>query len=120
MQAHDLTESIRQAVVAAINSQTPLQIQGGGSKSFYGREPQGKVLSLLGHQGIVNYHPSELVLTARTGTALSTIEQTLAEQGQMLAFEPPHFSSTATLGALLPVVFQVPDVPLPGRLVILF
>ncbi|HIF55356.1 MAG TPA: glycolate oxidase subunit GlcE [Methylococcaceae bacterium] len=114
MQTHDLTESIRQAVVAAINSQTPLQIQGGGSKSFYGREPQGKVLSLLGHQGIVNYHPSELVLTARTGTALSTIEQTLAEQGQMLAFEPPHFSSTATLGGAIACGFSGARRPFTG------
>jgi FAD/FMN-containing dehydrogenase len=32
------------------------------------------------------------VVTARAGTRLAELEAVLAEQGQMLAFEPPHFS----------------------------
>ncbi len=101
MQNNDQTESIQDSVLQAIESQTPLQISGGASKSFYGRIPQGEILDTTSHQGIINYHPSELVLSARAGTALSVIEQTLAEQGQMLAFEPPHFSDTATLGGTI-------------------
>jgi glycolate oxidase FAD binding subunit len=48
--------------------------------------------------GVVAYEPSELVITARAGTPLSQIETTLTNEGQMLAFEPPHFGRGATLG----------------------
>jgi glycolate oxidase FAD binding subunit len=95
----DSTEAfLQQAVRHAVDTNAPLKIVGGNSKSFLGRESSGLLLSTLEHQGIVNYHPSELIITARTGTLLADIEQTLAAQGQMLAFEPPHFSDEATLG----------------------
>ena len=48
--------------------------------------------------GIVDYEPTELVITARGGTPLATLEATLAKHGQTLAFEPPHFGPRATLG----------------------
>lgn len=78
----------------------PLHIQGGGSKAFYGhpRAESAESLDITPYQGIVNYEPTELVITARAGTRLSEIESILREHGQMLAFEPPHFASTATLG----------------------
>src|SRR6185436_1866525 len=49
-------------------------------------------------RGIVDYEPTELVLTARAGTPLAEVESVLREKGQMLAFEPPHFGDAATLG----------------------
>ena len=101
MQHNDQTELIQNSIFQALESEMSIQIVGGGSKSFYGRTPQGKELAINEHQGIVNYHPSELVLTARAGTALSVIEKTLAEQRQMLAFEPPYFSPSATLGGTI-------------------
>ena len=78
-----------------------LQLRGGGTKAFYGNEPAGELLDTRDHSGIVSYEPSELVLTARCGTALSEIESTLAANGQMLAFEPPHFGTSATLGGCI-------------------
>lgn len=95
---NDQTLLLQQAVQKALAAKTPLKIIGGNSKAFFGRESAGQLLNLNKHQGIVNYHPSELVITARAGTALSTLEQMLAGQGQMLAFEPPHFADSATLG----------------------
>jgi len=76
---------------AAQASGTPLVIQGGGSKDFYGNAHEGEVLSTRTLSGVIDYQPKELVLTARAGTPLAEIEALLAEQGQMLAFEPPHF-----------------------------
>ncbi|MDD5389317.1 MAG: glycolate oxidase subunit GlcE [Gallionellaceae bacterium] len=76
----------------AIADRTPLRIQGGGSKSFYGRTCLGEPLDVSGHAGDVRYEPSELVLTARAGTPLAEIETLLAANNQMLPFEPPHFS----------------------------
>jgi glycolate oxidase FAD binding subunit len=76
----------------------PLRLRGGGSKDFYGGALAGEVLDTRGYAGIVDYEPSELVVTARCGTPLAELEAVLAEKGQMLAFEPPHFGGAATLG----------------------
>ena len=78
-------------------SQTPLRIRGAGSKDFYGGMLAGDVLDVGVYKGIVAYEPTELYITARCGTPLAEIEAVLAEKGQMLAFEPPHFSG-ATVG----------------------
>ncbi len=90
-------EQIVDAVRTAHDSHTPLRIRGAGSKDFYGGVLAGQVLDVAGHRGIVAYEPTELYLTAKAGTPLVEIEAALAEQGQMLAFEPPHFAG-ATLG----------------------
>ena len=84
-------------IQAAHAANTPLVIQGGGSKLFYGNACRGERLDTRALSGIVDYQPNELVLTARAGTPLAEIEALLAEHQQMLAFEPPHFGA-ATLG----------------------
>jgi glycolate oxidase FAD binding subunit len=76
----------------------PLRIRGGGTKDWYGQRLDGDVLDTRGYTGIVDYEPTELVITARCGTPLAEVEAVLAERGQMLAFEPPHFGSGATIG----------------------
>jgi glycolate oxidase FAD binding subunit len=93
----DLTEQLRERVLAAAVGKTMLRIRGGGSKDFYGNAPAGALLDTAGHAGLVAYEPTELVVTVRAGTRLAELEAALAEQGQMLAFEPPHFSD-ATVG----------------------
>ncbi len=91
-------QSLVDQVQAAVASHTPLCIRGSGSKDFYGNLPQGQVLDVRHWQGIVDYDPSELVITARAGTPLALLETMLSEQDQMLAFEPPHFGLAATVG----------------------
>ena len=85
------------AVKAAHAGHSPLRIRGGGSKDFYGGMLAGEVFDVSGYRGIVAYEPTELYITACCGTPLAEIEATLARQGQMLAFEPPHFDA-ATVG----------------------
>lgn len=87
-------ERIRAAHAAA----TPLAIRGHGSKDFYGNPAIGDLLDTTCLSGVVSYDPRELVLVARAGTPLAAIETTLAEHGQMLGFEPPHFGGRGTLG----------------------
>ncbi|MDP1635774.1 MAG: FAD-binding protein, partial [Gallionellaceae bacterium] len=89
---NDLTEQFRECVLAAATDKQPLRVRGGGTKDFYGNPPSGELLDTTGHAGIVAYEPTELVVTARCGTPLADLEAALAEQGQMLPFEPPHFS----------------------------
>lgn len=88
------SEAIRQAIAR----RRPVRIRGSGSKDFYGGAAQGEVLDTTAYRGIVEYAPEELVITARAGTPLAEIEAALAENGQMLPFEPPHFGPRATLG----------------------
>ena len=97
----DVSALLRERVLAAIADKTPLNIIGSGSKAFYGRPLQGEPLAVAKHRGIISYEPTELVITARCGTRLADIESVLAERGQMLAFEPPHFGPNATLGGVV-------------------
>ena len=98
MSDRDMTAELQERVRAARDPHTPLSIRGGGSKAFYVRDVHGETLDVGGHAGIVRYEPTELVISARAGTPLRDIEAALAQHGQMLAFEPPHFSERATLG----------------------
>ncbi|MBL8270829.1 glycolate oxidase subunit GlcE [Steroidobacter sp.] len=92
---------ICETVRAASASQTPLRIRAGGTKDFYGNEPLGTLLDPRSVAGVVDYEPTELVVTARAGTSLAELEQLLTENGQMLAFEPPHFGVGATVGGCI-------------------
>ena len=114
MQDQDIAPFLQHSVQEAIKNKKPVQITGGKSKCFYGREAFGKPLHVNAHQGIINYQPSELVLTARCGTPLSEIEEVLAGQQQMLAFEAPHFASTATLGGMVASGLSGPRRPFSG------
>lgn len=91
-----LQEEIRSAAARA----APLRLRGGGSKDFLGNEPRGTLFDTRRYAGICDYEPSELVVTARCGTPLAELEQTLAHRGQCLAFEPPHFGA-ATFGGCI-------------------
>jgi glycolate oxidase FAD binding subunit len=97
----DISQALQQQVQAALAEKTPLKIVGGNSKAFYGDASQGKTLDVSAHTGIINYEPTELIITARAGTPLSEIETVLAEHNQMLPFEPPYFGESATLGGTL-------------------
>ncbi|GAA0790322.1 glycolate oxidase subunit GlcE [Marinobacterium sediminicola] len=99
----DLSEQLQQQVLAARADRRPLSIVGGDTKAFMGRSTHVECerLVLSGHSGILTYHPVELVLTARAGTPLTELEAALAEQNQMLSFEPPRLGPAATIGGTL-------------------
>lgn len=108
------TESIIEQVRAAATAKNALVIRAGGSKEFLGRNTQGALLDVSTVRGIVQYEPTELVITARAGTPLTEIEAALADRGQMLAFEPPHFGPTATLGGTIACGLSGPARPFRG------
>ncbi|MDX1251659.1 MAG: glycolate oxidase subunit GlcE [Gammaproteobacteria bacterium] len=110
----DIGAALQNTLLEAIAQRTPLRIVGGDSKSFYGRVTQGERLSVAGHRGVVSYEPTELVITARAGTPLAEIEALLAEHGQMLPFEPPHFSAGSTLGGAIASGLSGPRRPYAG------
>ena len=106
MSEQDLSQVLQAQVQAVYANGTALTIQGGNSKNWYGNPTQGATLSLAEHSGILNYEPSELVITARAGTRLTELETALAAEHQCLAFEPPHFGATATLGGTIACNFS--------------
>jgi glycolate oxidase FAD binding subunit len=98
----DIVQRISHARSVPAHSRKPLRVRGGGSKDFSGAQLHGDVLETRGLQGIVSYEPTELVVTVRSGTLLSTLEALLQDQNQCLPFEPPHFGHAgATVGGLV-------------------
>jgi glycolate oxidase FAD binding subunit len=96
-----ILEQFQDQVRTAAAGKRALRIRGGGTKDWYGQCLDGEVLDTRAYAGIVDYEPTELVITARCGTPLAEIEAALAERKQMLAFEPPHFGEGATLGGMI-------------------
>ncbi|WP_438978384.1 glycolate oxidase subunit GlcE [Polynucleobacter sp.] len=91
----------REQILAAAKNKTPLSIEGGGTKSWYGNANSYNKLDTRPYSGILEYQPEELVITACAGTPLKEIEAALAEKNQVLAFEPPHFGDNATFGGAI-------------------
>ncbi|MEJ2129437.1 MAG: glycolate oxidase subunit GlcE [Woeseiaceae bacterium] len=108
----DLLDQVRDAVAA----QRPLCIKGGNSKQYLGREQQGDPVDVSGHSGVVDYQPSELVITVRAGTTISDLQQVLAQENQVLAGEPPEFGGKATVGGTLACNFSGPSRPWHGSI----
>lgn len=114
MTDQDLTSVLAEQVGDAAKRAAVLRIRAGASKDFLGRSPQGEVLDVGGHRGILHYQPTELVITARAATPLAEIEAALDERGQMLGFEPPHFAASATLGGTIACGLSGPARPFRG------
>lgn len=98
----DVVEAVR----AARDWKTPLNIVGARTKRGFGRTVAGwgTVLDLSGLSGIVSYEPDEMILTVRPGTKVTEIEALLAEKNQCLGFDPPDwgplFGATAHRGTI--------------------
>ena len=120
MDDRDISATLQQQVLDALQEATPLNIAGGGSKAFLVNHNHARAaahaqpIDVSRHRGIVEYDPRELVLTARSGTTLQEIETALSEAGQMLAFEPPHFGDSATLGGTIACALSGPRRPYSG------
>lgn len=108
----DLQDQVR----GAIASQRPLCIVGGGSKRFLGREQQGDPIDMKNFSGVVDYQPSELVITVRAGTTVSELQNVLAAENQVLAGEPPEFDGIATVGGTLACNLSGPSRPWSGSI----
>jgi glycolate oxidase FAD binding subunit len=95
-------EQLREIIAQAAAAGTPLEVIGGGSKRWYGRQVAARAaLSTAELAGVVDYQPAELICVTRPGTPLAVLEKLLDESGQMLAFEPPHWGPGATIGGVV-------------------
>jgi glycolate oxidase FAD binding subunit len=86
-------DDVLAAVQEAFAQESPMEIVGGGTKRGWGRPVKSnRILDLSGLKGVTLYEPDELVLSAKAGTPMAEIEALLAENKQMLAFEPPDLA----------------------------
>ena len=125
--SHAALAELREQLVCAYRGGHPILLQGGGTCAFYGNpyrfrgeeiaggtpagfvpegstdiaQPAPVMLDCHRYAGVVSYDPSELVVTARCGTSLAELEVLLAEQGQCLPFDPPHFAPGRTVGGMV-------------------
>ncbi len=98
---HPAVARLRERVREAAARSQPLRIRAGGTKDFYGNPTRGEPLDPRDCSGIVDYAPTELVVTVRSGTPLAELEAALDESQQVLPFEPPHFGPGATVGGAI-------------------
>lgn len=97
----DISTQLQEMIRDAVDTESQVNIIGGGSKTFYGREPQGKPLDVAANTGIISYEPTELVITVRGGTQVSELEAELDEHKQMLGFEPPCLNKQSTIAGVI-------------------
>jgi len=96
----DNAKQVAEAVSWALANEAPLDLAGSGSKQKLGRPvTSAHKLDLSSLNGIVDYEPEELVLTAKAGTPLADIKSLLAANRQHLAFEPPDYGPLLGLAA---------------------
>jgi len=100
----------QQMIAAAVAETRPLEIRAGASKQALGRsERPTDVLDVSRLRGVIDYEPSELVLTVHAATPMAEVQTLLDGHGQMLSFEPPDWrallgaakSATGTLGGVV-------------------
>jgi len=109
------SEQIKQAN----SDKSTIQITGNQSKVVLFEEDNNnqpvQELNISDHKGIVEYEPSELVITVKSGTLLKDLTAVLADRNQMLAFEPPDYGNS-TIGGTYAVGLTGPSKPYRGIL----
>jgi glycolate oxidase FAD binding subunit len=73
----------------------------GGRTKFPENSRNTPNLSTAALTGILEYEPSEYIITALAGTPISKINQALSDHNQYLPFDPPLVKAGATLGGTI-------------------
>ena len=110
----DAAEALRATVAQCRREGRSIGIVGHDSKSFLGDGAGDVRVEAASHAGIVAYRPEELVITAHAGTPLAELTAALAEQGQLLPFDPPRYGNAGTLGGAIASGLSGPARPWRG------
>lgn len=105
---------IQEQVLEAYRTKVPRKIVGADSKNFYGYKINASPIVIDVKPEIIDYEPTELVITASASTPIADIQKTLAQHQQMLAFEPPDFNNMSSIGGTIACGFSGPRRPFTG------
>lgn len=94
-------EQISDFVKKCSSQNRTVKISGTGSKSFWVDSHADELLTMQDYVGVIDYEPSELVMTVKAGTSLVEVNRILEKEGQVLAFEPPTFGDRGTIGGMV-------------------
>lgn len=100
-----MRESALRQIIAKVQDhrqqKSRISIRGSGSHDGLLGPPPCDVLDTQAYQGVVCYDPDELYIKVLSGTCLSDLVQILGERNQMLSFEPPCYTPSATVGGMV-------------------
>lgn len=113
---NDIRSKLCEQVASAYRSGTKLAISGSGSKGSLFCKVGDERLDMTVLSGIVSYEPTELVVRANAGTAIAELEAVLADNQQMLAFEPPCVNGMGTVGGMVATALAGPRRPFIGAM----
>src|SRR4051812_19095411 len=86
-------KDVEQVVRAALASEQPLEIVGGGSKRAIGQPmATNALLDLSSLNAVTSYEPDELIITVQAGAPLEDVTSLLDSKNQQFAFEPMNTS----------------------------
>jgi glycolate oxidase FAD binding subunit len=95
-------ERLRDVVMEAGVSESPLLVVGGGTALFAG-DPLARAdlaVATRSLRGVVEHSPADFVITVEAGCRLAELQELLAPHRQWLAIEPPD-RDAATIGGLV-------------------
>jgi glycolate oxidase FAD binding subunit len=86
-------KDVEQVVRAALASEQPLEIIGGGSKRGIGQPmATNALLDLSSLNAVTSYEPNELIITVQAGAPLGDVMSLIDSKNQQFAFEPINTS----------------------------
>ena len=86
-------KDVEQVVRAAVASEQPLEIIGGGSKRAIGHPmATNALLDLSALNAVSSYEPNELIITVQAGAPLADVKSLIDSKNQQFAFEPMNTS----------------------------
>ena len=90
--------SVEELRALVIGAERVLPHGGGTKTAMSGDLPGFEVADLRPLSGVVEHQPSEFTITVRAGTAVSALQEKLAQEGQYLPFDPVLSRAGATVG----------------------
>jgi glycolate oxidase FAD binding subunit len=84
----------------AVRSSAQVMARGACTKTAL-QQGNATTLAMAGFSGVIDYQPTEFVITAWAGTPVREVVQMLGERGQYLPFDPLLVQRGATLGGTI-------------------
>ncbi|MGS0687989.1 FAD-binding oxidoreductase [Nakamurella sp. GG22] len=95
--------SLRETADLIRDTEGPMLFRGGGTKFGWGGavDQPDTVIETSRLSGLLTHNAADLTASARAGTTLSELQETLAAAGQWLAVDPAGEEAGATIGGVL-------------------